>query len=61
MTQVAQTTYGRLGQALTAPDEEHDWALAKFNSTLIDLFDDLHALHRDGWARIVNPVTTPSA
>lgn len=61
MTHVAQATYGRLGQALTAPDEEYGWTLAKLNSTLIDPLDDLHALHRDGWARIVNPATTPSA
>lgn len=60
MTPVAQTTYARLGQALTAPDEEQGWALAKLNSTLIDPLDDLHALTRHGWAHIVNPATTPA-
>ena len=59
MTRVAEQAYGRLGAALTSPDPEHGWALARLLSVLVDPVDDAHALVRDGWAGVLDPAATP--
>ncbi|WP_336250935.1 phage tail protein [Stomatohabitans albus] len=58
-TPVTQTAYARLGQALTGPDEAHQYALAILLGVLLDPLDDAHLLARTGWADVLDPSITP--